>query len=127
FWEELRHLHHLLAGDQQLWRISVPPKLGPVIVSAIGRYMDVEACYDWSGGLVWLLVPASNDAGVTDIRRVIALYGGHATLIKATADVRAAIDVFQPLEPGLARLTASLKQAFDPYGVFNPGRMYATI
>lgn len=127
FWQEIRHLHHLLNNGKQLWRISVTPTIGPKIVSAIGRYMDVEASYDWSGGLVWLLIPASKDAGVTDIRRVIALYGGHATLFKAEADVRARMDVFQPLDPGIERLTLSLKHAFDPYRVFNPGRMHAAI
>ena len=70
------------------------------------RYMPVEAVYDWSGGLVWLEVPQSADAGATDIRRVIALHGGHATLIRAEAAVRAAIEVFQPLDPGVERLIA---------------------
>jgi glycolate oxidase FAD binding subunit len=32
--------------------------------------------------------------------------------------------VFQPLAPGLAQLHRSLKQAFDPHGLFNPGHMY---
>ncbi len=127
FWHEIRHLTPVNTPDKQLWRISTKPTLGPVVVNAIARYMDVEAFYDWSGGLIWLLIPLSNDAGVTDIRRVIALYGGHATLIKADPGVRASIDVFQPLEPGLKRLTEKLKQAIDPFQVFNPGRMYAAI
>lgn len=127
FWQELRELAHLVSEDTQVWRISVAPKTGPMVVGAIAKYMDVEACYDWSGGLVWLLVPTSNDAGVTDIRRVIALYGGHATLIKATPAVRAAVDVFQPMVPGIERLTRKLKEVFDPYCVLNPGRMYATV
>ena len=45
--------------------------------------MPAEAFYDWSGGLVWLEVPATADAGAADIRRVIAMHGGHATLIRA--------------------------------------------
>ncbi len=52
-----------------------------------------------SGGLIWLEVPASADAGAADIRRVIAIHGGHATLIRAEPAVRAAVEVFQPLEP----------------------------
>jgi FAD/FMN-containing dehydrogenase len=32
--------------------------------------------------------------------------------------------VFQPLEPPHAVLTAKLKHAFDPLGLFNPGRLY---
>ena len=50
---------------------------------------------------------------------------GHATLIRAEPDVRAAVEVFQPLEPGLEKLSRRLKAAFDPAGILNPGRMYA--
>ena len=56
--------------------------------------------------------------------REIAALGGHATLVRADADVRAAVPVFQPQPESLARLTARVKEAFDPKGVLNPGRMY---
>jgi glycolate oxidase FAD binding subunit len=39
--------------------------------------------------------------------------------------VRAAVPVFQPQAEALARLTARLKESFDPRRVLNPGRMYA--
>ena len=39
----------------------------------------------------------------------------------------AAIDVFQPLDPGVERLTRGLKAAFDPAGILSPGRMYASL
>ena len=32
--------------------------------------------------------------------------------------------VFTPLAPALARIHRSLKQSFDPAGIFNRGRMY---
>jgi glycolate oxidase FAD binding subunit len=35
--------------------------------------------------------------------------------------------VFQPLDAPLMALTASVKKAFDPVGILNPGRMYAGI
>ncbi len=127
FWQEMRTLTVMQGSTNPLWRISTPPKRGPEVVAAIARYMAVEAVYDWSGGLIWLEVPASADAGATDIRRVIALHGGHATLIRATAAVRGAVEVFQPLDPGVDRLTRGLKQAFDPAGVLNRGRMYASM
>ena len=37
---------------------------------------------------------------------------------------RHGVEVFQPLDPPLAALTAKLKAAFDPAGILNPGRMY---
>jgi glycolate oxidase FAD binding subunit len=125
FWDELRQLSVLQGSKAPLWRISTSPKNGPKVVAAIRRYMEARAFYDWSGGLVWLEVLPASDAGATDIRRVMATYGGHATLIRADPPVRAAVDVFHPLEPALAEVTRRIKGVFDPSGILNPGRMYA--
>jgi len=96
------------------------------VVAAISAYMQCRAFYDWSGGLVWAEVLPTTDAGAADVRRVIATHGGHATLIRAEPQVRAAVEVFQPLEAGVERLSRKLKASFDPAGILNPGRMYAT-
>ena len=127
FWGELRQLSVLQGSDAQLWRISTSPGTGPKVVAAISAYMECHAFYDWSGGLVWAEVLPTTDAGAADIRRVIAMHGGHATLIRAEAQVRSAVEVFQPLEAGLQKLTRKLKAAFDPAGILNPGRMYADL
>jgi glycolate oxidase FAD binding subunit len=37
---------------------------------------------------------------------------------------KAAASVFQPLPPALLAIHRRLKHAFDPKGIFNPGRMY---
>ena len=124
-WNELRRLSVLRGGDGPVWRISTEPTAGPKVVAAISSFMDCSAFYDWSGGLVWAQVLPTTDAGTADVRRVIAAHGGHATLIRAEPDVRAAVEVFQPLEAGLHRLSRRLKTAFDPAGILNPGRMYA--
>jgi glycolate oxidase FAD binding subunit len=127
FWGELRRLSVMPNRQTQLWRISTKPTTAPKLVAAIKRYMPAEAYYDWAGGLVWLEVPATADAGTTEVRRVAAIHGGHATLIRAEPGVRASVEVFQPLSPALERLTRQLKQAFDPAGILNPGRMYANV
>jgi glycolate oxidase FAD binding subunit len=124
FWDEVSRLSVFEASDRPLWRISTAPSKGPEVVAAIGRYMPVRALYDWSGGLVWIDVPPTTDAGAADVRRVIASHGGHATLIRAPAATRAATDVFQTLEPGVERLSQKLKATFDPAGILNPGRLY---
>jgi len=124
FWGELRQLSVLMGSDGPVWRISTSPTAGPKVVAAITAYMDCRAFYDWSGGLIWAEVLSTTDAGAADIRRVIATHGGHATLIRAEPQVRAAVDVFQPLEPGVERLSRKLKATFDPAGILNPGRMY---
>jgi glycolate oxidase FAD binding subunit len=89
--------------------------------------MPVEATFDWSGGLVWLEIPDCADAGAADIRRAVAIAGGHATLIRAREAVRREVEVFQPQAPGIEKLSRGLKQAFDPQGLLNPGRMYQTM
>jgi glycolate oxidase FAD binding subunit len=124
FWGELRRLSVLQGSEAPVWRISTAPAAGPKVVAAISAYMECRAFYDWSGGLIWAEVLPTTDAGAADVRRVIATHGGHATLIRAEPHVRAAVEVFQPLEAGLERLSRRLKAAFDPAGILNPGRMY---
>jgi glycolate oxidase FAD binding subunit len=125
-WGELRRLSVLQASDAPVWRISTAPTAAPKVVAAISAYMECRA-YDWCGGLVWAEVLPTLDAGAADVRRVIAIHGGHATLIRAEPHVRAAVEVFQPLEAGLDRLSRRLKATFDPAGILNPGRMYPGI
>jgi glycolate oxidase FAD binding subunit len=127
FWAELRELSPLQRSQAPLWRISTAPRQGPNVYSAIARYMDARAYYDWAGGLLWIEVLSTADAGAADIRRVVAAHGGHATLIRAAPSVRSAVDVFQPLDPGLGKLSKKLKAAFDPSGILNKGRMYADL
>jgi len=124
FWGELRRLSVLQGSDAPVWRISTVPTAAPKVVAAISAYMECRAFYDWSGGLIWAEVLPTTDAGAADVRRVIATHGGHATLMRAEPSVRAAVEVFQPLEAGLERLSRRLKAAFDPAGILNPGRMY---
>ena len=80
--------------------------------------------YDWSGGLIWIATEPSGDVGAAQLRPVIRDLRGHATLMRASDAVRAAIDVFEPEAPALARLTREVTAAFDPEGILNPGRMH---
>jgi len=124
FWEEVRTLRMFAGSDRPLWRISTTPSRAARLVAIIARTLDIRVSYDWSGGLIWLETPPTSDAGTVEIRRAIAEFGGHATLIRADRATRASVEVFQPLDPPLAALTAKLKAAFDPAGILNPGRMY---
>jgi glycolate oxidase FAD binding subunit len=72
-------------------------------------------------------MPVSDDAGAGAIRPLVAMLGGHATLIRAPAAVRAAVSVFQPQPGPLAGVTRRVKEGFDPKGVLNPGRMWAGV
>ncbi len=113
--------------DRAIWRISTAPTRGPELVSRLRRSLEAQCFYDWGGGLVWLAVRDAGDAGASAIRATTKALGGHATLVRASTETRAAVDVFEPLAEGALRLTKGIKAAFDPAGILNPGRMYAGV
>ncbi len=115
------------SGARDLWRISTVPARGPDVGRRLTEEADAEILYDWAGGLVWAALPASSDATAPLLRAAVAAAGGHATLIRAPAAVRAAVDVFTPESPPLAALTKRVRDSFDPNGVLNPGRMWAGV
>jgi glycolate oxidase FAD binding subunit len=125
FWREVRDVTPLNAApDAVVWKISCPPTEGPAIVARIeAKRPGAQAYYDWSGGLIWLALPPSDDADHAIVRGALGATGGHATLIRAPESVRAAVPVFQPQPAALAALAGRVKESFDPKGLFNPGRM----
>jgi glycolate oxidase FAD binding subunit len=118
-------------GDRALWRLSVAPSRGPDVTASIQKRLAARYFYDWGGGLIWLAVAPEKDAGATKIREALAEAagpeGGHATLIRAPEEIRATVDVFQPLAKPLMEITQGIKASFDPDHILNPGRMYAGI
>jgi glycolate oxidase FAD binding subunit len=84
-----------------------------------------RAFLDWAGGLIWLETSGNAQSESTPIRAALGATGGHATLVRASADARASTDVFHPQPEGLAALSRRVKAQFDPQRVLNPGRMYA--
>ncbi len=126
-WQDMRQLAFVQKPDTQLWRLSVLPTHAPPVVAAIRRSLACQATYDWGGGLIWLEIPPSRDAGATDIRRVVARYGGDALLVRAEPAIRANSAVFPPLPPTIMGVIARLKRAWDPKNILNPGRLYATM
>jgi glycolate oxidase FAD binding subunit len=125
FWRDVRDLVLLSnVSDDVVWKISCPPTEGPGIVSRIkAQRPSAKAFYDWSGGLIWLALPANVDADHVILRAALGRTGGHATLIRAPEKVRADVPVFHPQSPALAALALRVKESFDPKGLFNPGRM----
>ena len=65
--------------------------------------IDAELLYDWAGGLIWAALPARTRQCAAGPRCHRAA-GGHATLIRAPAAVRAVVEVFPPEAPALAAL-----------------------
>ncbi|WP_163265935.1 glycolate oxidase subunit GlcE [Chelativorans alearense] len=122
-WREIRDCRPFADGTEApVWRVSMAPTQGHRMVDAFRRAAGANAFYDWQGGLIWLRMEAEPEAEV--LRGLIGHFGGgHATLVRATPAVRAALAVFQPQPAALAALAARLKEQFDPKGILNPGRM----
>jgi glycolate oxidase FAD binding subunit len=124
-WADIREAVMVALPDVQIWRLSSAPASGARLMSDICKAgVPVRHyIYDWAGGLIWLAVEPAADAHATTVRECLARFGGHATLVKASDDVRLAVDVFQPQTGPLAALTRRVKEAFDPGHILNPGRM----
>jgi glycolate oxidase FAD binding subunit len=95
-------------NDQSLWRISLPPA-APALPG--------EELTEWGGALRWL----HSEEPAATIRQRAAARGGHATLFRGHDGMA---EVFHPLPPALLALHQRVKQAFDPLGLFNRGRLY---
>jgi glycolate oxidase FAD binding subunit len=126
-WRDIRDVALLPQDTTTLWRVSVPPASGPGILQALEARLSFGWLADWAGGLLWLAAGEAEDGGAAAIRETIAASGGHATLIRGPEALRARIEVFQPQPPPLARLTARVKDSFDPKRILNPGRMYRDV
>ena len=128
-WQAIRDVTPFAGGPagRPLWRVSTAPDRGAQLAAMIADRADAQLIYDWAGGLVWVALEPTDDAGAALIRHAVAATGGHATLVRAPAAVRAAIDVFEPQDAALAALTKRVKESFDPKGVLNPGRMWAGV
>jgi glycolate oxidase FAD binding subunit len=134
FWQTLReHAHPFFApAGQALWRIAVPPTTVPLDLGG-------DQLVEWGGGQRWLWADASASRAAS-LRETAALHGGHATLFRfgegaglsdenvdrdpnahTDADIPA---VFTRVPEPILDIHRRLKAAFDPAGIFNPGRMY---
>lgn len=127
-WRTIRDVLPLAElGYKPVWRISTAPMQGAALAQSIAAATGGSYYFDWAGGLIWMAVRKSGDAGAEVIRRAVAQVGGHATLIRAPAAIRAAVDVFEPQSEGVAALSKRVKDSFDPRGILNPGRMWAGV
>ncbi|KZL09919.1 glycolate oxidase subunit GlcE [Pseudovibrio sp. Ad14] len=126
-WGDLRDLIPFAGSDKPLWKLSVSPTAGQQMIAELEKRFAIRWMMDWAGGLVWVEMQGEEPHDVP-LRRLIAENGGgHATLLRASAELRTSVDVFQPLPETLMGLSKRLKAQFDPHNILNPGRMYAGI
>jgi glycolate oxidase FAD binding subunit len=102
-----------LAAGECLWRLSLPATAAPVKLP--GRQF-----IEWHGAQRWWRTAAE----AREVREAAAQAGGHATRLRGAGKSEA---VFSPVSEALMRIHRELKRAFDPVGIFNPGRLYAEL
>jgi glycolate oxidase FAD binding subunit len=126
-WSSVRDVAPFAAGGAlgawPVWRIVCPPASGGALGEQLARDTGGEVIYDWGGGLIWAALPPRPDAQAALVRRRAGAVAGHATLIRASDEVRRNVDVFHPQPAGLAGLSERVRQSFDPKNILNRGRM----
>jgi glycolate oxidase FAD binding subunit len=117
WWRELRDQRHAFfsgaGAGEALWRVSLPARHGPLGLPGL-QFLE------WQGALRWWRSPASAE----EVRTAATRAGGHASLLRRTD---ASTAVFSPLSNVLMGIHRRLKAAFDPDGILNPGRLYASL
>jgi len=110
-------------GAWPVWRIVCPPASGGALGERLARDTGGDVIYDWGGGLIWAALPPGPDAQAAVVRPRADAVGGHATLLRASEEVRRNVDVFHPAKAGVGALSERVRNSFDPKKILNRGRM----
>jgi len=112
-------------ATRPVWRIVTAPSRGAelagmIVATTEAEKLETEVLYDWAGGLVWVMLAPSDEAGAALVRRAVGACGDRPCSFVRPPPPRRRRRVF-PQEPGLASLTRRVKHGFDPNGVLNLG------
>ncbi len=124
FWRGMREVEPLQAmPGEAIWRVSVRPSAGPRIAAAADA-IGGRTMLDWGGGLVWIVAEPST-ANHAAISAAAEAEAGTAMLFRAPESLRLAVPVLPAEAAPLAKISARVKEALDPGGLFNPGHLRA--
>ena len=126
-WSSVRDVEPFAAGGAlgawPVWRIVCPPASGGALGEQLARDTGGDVIYDWGGGLIWAALPPKPDAQAALVRARVDAAGGHATLLRASDEVRRNVDVFHPQPAALPRSSERVRHSFDPKNILNRGRL----
>jgi len=103
----------------EVWRVFVPPAAAARCARELAAPFWLA---DWAGGVIW-----AEGGEAEHVHAIASWCGGYATLMRASEQIRTDSRVFSPQTQARTALTKRVKAAFDPHGLFNPGRMYGGI
>lgn len=110
YWQDLNKFNlNFFKQQGRLWRISVAPMSGP-----LGA--DMQQLVDWGGAQRWL----KGDQSAEIVRSRASRYGGHAECFSEDQSV----PTYHPLATALLAANQRFKDALDPAGILNPGRIW---
>jgi glycolate oxidase FAD binding subunit len=117
FWESLREQTHPFFSDasQPLWRFAVNPLSEPFLNNG-------PVLMEWNGGQRW----ARGNISFDEVHNLAQQYHGHATLFRNPGNFSRSVFTTlkeNPLTAPLEVVQQRVKKTFDPYGIFQTGRM----
>ncbi|MFK7731772.1 MAG: glycolate oxidase subunit GlcE [Pseudomonadales bacterium] len=112
FWHSIKEQEHsFFSGAESLWRFSIKP-------NATHWRQDARWLIDWGGAQRWL----RGDFDFATLETEASNAKGQVGLFRGS---QRKDEVFATPSPGVKLLHQRLKKAFDPQGIFNPGRLYS--
>nr|WP_315467878.1 glycolate oxidase subunit GlcE [uncultured Undibacterium sp.] len=113
FWISLREQqHHFFTPEQglALLRLSLPS-------TASALKLRTKTLIEWGGAQRWIWTHEP----IQSVRELMQNLGGHVTQFRYADASQAA---FTPLHPALLKIHQQLKKTFDPFDIFNRGRLF---
>ncbi|MCW9029920.1 MAG: glycolate oxidase subunit GlcE, partial [Gammaproteobacteria bacterium] len=116
FWQQVNEQTlPFFDNKKPLWRLSVP------YIASIN--LEKDSFIDWAGAQYWI----HSDKEAEEIQQHAIEQGGSATLFKVENNENKFEERFMPLEAKIKQFHINLKMRFDPYGIFNYGRLYSDL
>ncbi len=105
-------------------KLSIPPASMVEVADVIEQLGGCSWFADAAGAWLWVGVCAAlAEEKIAAIRRAVSQHHGSAILYRAAEEVKRKAGLYAMTDPALHAINRRLKQAFDPQGLFNPGRL----
>lgn len=122
-WADIRDVSEFSQKEGAVWRVSLKPTDAPALTGKLtDNGIAFDAIYDWSGGLIWLLIQSEHSTAATLIRDTAEQLKGHSTLMRRVPSLED-VPAFQPQHAVLQNIETGLRSKFDPRGILTPGLM----